>query len=108
MYYDYLDLAERLNATLPNDDGRSAKIYTWVNRFDEKKHGVTAAVILCNPENMSNLKWKDIATDIEVDITKRKMKEAVIKAYGFICKKLNINYKPFLIRLKNGRTITVS
>ena len=108
MYYDYLDLAERLNETLPNRKGRSAKIFTWQNRYETKKHGVTAAVIICKPEDENKLEWKDIATDIEVDITKRKMKEAVIKAYGFICKKLNINYKPFQIRLKNGRTITVS
>lgn len=108
MYYDYLDLAERLNATLPNDDGRSAKIYTWQNRYETWKHGVTATVILCNPEDEDKLKWKDVAEDIAVDIKKCHMKEAIVKAYNLICKKLNINYEPFQIRLRNGRTITIS
>lgn len=108
MYYDYLDLAERLNATLPNDDGRSAKIYTWQNRYETKKHGVTAAVINCKPEDESKLEWKDIATDVAVDINKCHMKEAVIKAYNLICQKLSISYKPFEIKLKNGRIIAIS
>jgi hypothetical protein len=99
MYYDYLDLAERLNTTLPNDDGRSAKIYTWQNRYDTKKHGVTANVIMCNPEEVNKLKWEE--TDIAVDISKRNMKEAVIKAYRFICDKLSIKFVPMQIRLSN-------
>lgn len=108
MYLDYLDLAERLNATLPNDDGRSAKIYTWQNRYDTKKHGVVAAVTMCNPEDFNKLEWKDITTDIAVDISKRNMKEAVIKAYHFICNKLNIKIVPMQIRLRNGKVITVA
>lgn len=108
MYLDYLDLAERLNETLPNDDGKSAKIYTWQHRYETKKHGVTAAVILCKPEDVDKLEWKDIATDIAVDISKRNMKEAVIKAYHFICNKLSIKIVPMQIRLRNGKVITVA
>lgn len=108
MYYDYLDLAERLNETLPNRKGRSAKIFTWQNRYETKKHGVTAAVIICKPEDESKLEWKDIATDVAVDINKCHMKKAVIKAYNLICQKLSISYKPFEIKLKNGRIIAIS
>ena len=108
MYLDYLDLAERLNETLPNDNGRSAKIYTWQNRYDTKKHGVTATVVMCNPEDVNKLEWKDISTDIAVDISKRNMKEAVIKAYHFICNKLSIKFVPMQIRLRNGKVITVA
>ena len=101
MYLDYLDLAERLNATLPNDDGRSAKIYTWQNCYDTKKNGVTATVIMGNPEDVNT-------TDIAVDISKRNMKEAVIKAYRFICDKLSIKFAPMQIMLSNGKLITIA
>ena len=100
MYIDYLDLAERLNATLPNKTGMSAKIYTWQNRYELNKHGVTIAVIKCKPEDEEKLTWKEIAEDVAVDIKKRDMIEAVCKAYRIICNKLGIKFKPIQIKLR--------
>jgi len=91
MYLEYLDLAERLNETLPHAGDNYGCIYTWVNKFDEKKHGVEICV--CG-------KFVDVA----VDCKKKEMISNVLKAYGILTKKLGVKPKA-LIRLRSGKEV---
>jgi hypothetical protein len=52
---DYLEVADRLNATLPNDDDKYAKLYVWQHRIDRKLYGV---------EMIVSGKHYDVAVDI--------------------------------------------
>ena len=75
---DYLAKADELNATLPHEGKKYAKIYCWVNRYNSKQHGVE--VCICG-------KFQDVATNIP----RRDMMQAVDKAYNLICKRLKIS-----------------
>lgn len=103
MYSDYLDLAERLNETLPHKNHYSAKIYVWTNRYDTKKYGVTAAITNCKPEDADKLTWKDVAVDVAVDIKRSEMKDAVCKAYRMITDRLGIKRQVITIKLRNRK-----
>ena len=94
MYIEYLDLAERLNETLPNEENHHAKIYYWVNRYDERKHGVQ--VCICG-------KFEDVA----VDIKKKDMVENVRKAYLLITERLGIKREPMQIHLRRKGVVTI-
>lgn len=52
---DYLKVVDRLNATLPHDGDKYAKIYVWHHRYEPKKYGVEVNV--CG-------KFVDIAVNI--------------------------------------------
>lgn len=95
MYYNYLDLAERLNATLPNEEDRYAKIYVWTHRNDKKKHGVE--ICICGA-------MKDVA----VDCKRKDMIPNVLKAYGIITKELDMNNTPTAVQLRNGRVVSIN
>lgn len=93
-YIDYLDLAERLNETLPYKGEKYGKIFCWVNRYDERKHGVQ--VCICG-------KFEDVA----VDIKKKDMVENVRKAYDIIRDRLGIERKPIQVYLRRKGYVTV-
>lgn len=91
MYLEYLDLAERLNETLPHEGEKYGCIYTWVNKFDEKKHGVEICV--CG-------KFEDVA----VDCKKKEMVGNVLKAYSILTEKLGVMPKAS-VKLRNGKQV---
>lgn len=95
MYYNYLDLAERLNATLPNEDKHSAKIYVWTHIYDNKKHGVEVCI-------------DGQKEDVAVNCKRSAMIPNVIKAYGIITKKLGLANIPDSIRLRSGKLISIN
>lgn len=95
MYSNYLDLAERLNETLPNEENRYAKIYVWVHRYDEKKHGVQ--ICICGT-----------IKDVAVDCKRHEMIPNVLKAYGIIAKELRMTVSPHTIRLRSGKQVSIN
>jgi len=75
---DYLEVADRLNATLPNEDKRYAKIYVWQHRYEPKKYGVE----VCITGKMH---------DVAVDIRRRDIIPNIHKAYELAKTQLGLN-----------------
>ena len=72
---DYLEVADRINATLPHDGDKYAKIYVWQHRYERKKYGVE--VCICGALH-----------DVAVNIPRRDIIPNIHKAHELIQKRL--------------------
>jgi hypothetical protein len=88
MYHNYIDLAERLNEQLPNEEGRYAKIYVWTDTTDNAKHGVEAVI-------------NGVKHDIAVNCKRSELISMVVLAFHFITRKLGLDIEPQTIKLSN-------
>ena len=94
MYHNYIDLTERLNELLPNEEGHYAKIYVWTDITDKTKHGVEAFI-------------NGVKYDICVNCKRSELIAMVVLAFHFITRKLGLDIEPQTIKIRNGQQFNI-